>query len=175
MNYMVLHYCEGGRGAGGREEERVGPQRVWNFTMWHLPNAEFTCRISHLLPLEKPPSKLLDNRMKQWAPDLSVISFICLVVQSWSSTFTQHATSHHKTVKRTVKNHVHFLERETEDPREEVGCLSPRSQWRSQSRALVSQPHCSVSYTPPGCRLHDRSHVVWPYITHFGAWKRLYE
>lgn len=146
-----------------REEERVGPQRVWNFTMWHLPKTKFTCRISYLLPLEKPPSKLLDNRMKQWDPDPSVVSFICLVVQSWVLSHNMPLTCHHKSVKGQSRNHVHFSDRETEDPREEVSCLSPWSQWRSQSRTLVSQSHCSVSYTLPGCRLHSRSYVVWPY------------
>lgn len=43
-----------------------------------------------------------------------------------------------------------------------MSCLRLWSRWRSQFRALVSQPHFSVSYTPPGCRLHSESYVVWP-------------
>lgn len=61
-----------------RVRGRGNPQRVLHFTVWHLHNVRFTCRTSHLLLLtvsvikwilftgikEKPPSELLDNRMK---------------------------------------------------------------------------------------------------------------
>lgn len=97
----------------GKGRRDRGSTRVWNFT-WYLHNAIFTCRINHLLLLEKPPNKLLDNRMKQWAPDLYCHQFHLFMVQSWSSAFTQYVW------RGQSKNHVHFSDRETEDLRKWV-------------------------------------------------------